>query len=306
MIDADGEIRWILDWEKSDEHRYIGIGCGLIRMQNGHYMTGDGNHHRMVEVDMMGNTIHNWDMLERGYTMHHAISQDKQGNILATVSKTSAKIANGKDVRINDFIIMMDPEKGEILQEWDLVHMLDSARYGMTDYDLTSDPFAQSASNWAHNNGIVEWGDDYLATARYQGIFKFNKAGGIEWIISPHGYWRDKYLKLLLNPLHADGTPITDPEVIAGTKNCDDFEWPWGCHTAVPLPNGHILYFNNGYGRNFKLDFADRKNIYTCGIEYEVDEVNRTVRQVWQYGKERGAAYFTPARSGVQYLEQNG
>ena len=234
MIDADGEIRWILDWEKSDEHRYIGIGCGLIRMQNGHYMTGDGNHHRMVEVDMMGNTIHNWDMLERGYTMHHAISQDKQGNILATVSKTSAKIANGKDVRINDFIIMMDPEKGEILQEWDLVHMLDSARYGMTDYDLTSDPFAQSASNWAHNNGIVEWGDDYLATARYQGIFKFNKAGGIEWIISPHGYWRDKYLKLLLNPLHADGTPITDPEVIAGTKTCDDFEWPWGCHTAVP------------------------------------------------------------------------
>ena len=104
---------------------------GLIRMQNGHYMTGDGNHHRMVEVDMMGNTIHNWDMLERGYTMHHAISQDKQGNILATVSKTSAKIANGKDVRINDFIIMMDPEKGEILQEWDLVHMLDSARYGI-------------------------------------------------------------------------------------------------------------------------------------------------------------------------------
>ena len=53
-------------------------------------------------------------MLERGYTMHHAISQDKQGNILATVSKTSAKIANGKDVRINDFIIMMDPEKGDI------------------------------------------------------------------------------------------------------------------------------------------------------------------------------------------------
>lgn len=68
----------------------------------------------------------------------------------------------------------------------------------------------------------MEWGNDYLATARYQGIFKFNKAGGIEWIISPHGYWRDRYLKLLLNPLHADGTPITDPDVIAGTKNCDD------------------------------------------------------------------------------------
>lgn len=306
MVDADGEIRWIIDWEKSDEHRYIGIGCGLIRMQNGNYMTGDGNHHRMVEVDMMGNTIHNWDMLERGYTVHHAISQDKKGNILATVSKTSAKIASGKDVRINDFIIMMDPEKGEIIKEWDLVNMLDSTRYGMTDYSITSDPYGQSASNWAHNNGILEWGDDYLATARYQGIFKFNKAGGIEWIISPHKYWRDGYLKLLLNPLHADGTPITDPEVIAGTKNCDDFEWPWGCHTAVPLPNGHIFYFNNGYGRNFQFNFKDRNSFYTCGVEYEIDEVNRTVRQVWQYGKERGYEYFTPARSGVQYLEQTG
>ena len=71
-----------------------------------------------------------------------------------------------------------------------------------------------------------------------------------------------------------------------------------GVPYCCPLPNGHIFYFNNGYGRNFKLDFTDRKNVYTCGIEYEVDEVNRTVRQVWQYGKERGTAYFTPARSG--------
>ena len=39
--------------------------------------------------------------------------------------------------------LLYDGSEKEILQEWDLVHMLDSARYGMTDYDLTSDPFAQ-------------------------------------------------------------------------------------------------------------------------------------------------------------------
>lgn len=303
MIDADGEIRWLINWERT-EHDHIGIGCGLIRLKNGNYMTGDGNNHRLVEFDIMGNTIHNWNMQEKGYSMHHAISQDKNGNILATVSKPSAKIASGKDVRVNDFIIMFDSEKGNVLKEWDLVTMLDSARYGMTDDEITPGSFAQSASNWAHNNGIVEWGEDYLATARYQGIFKFNKAGGIEWIISAHGYWRDKYRKLLLNPLHADGTPITDPEVIAGTKNCDDFEWPWGCHTAVPLPNGHIYFFNNGFGRNFRVNMEDE--IFSCGMEYEIDEQNRTVRQVWQYGKERGLEYFAPARSGIQYLEKTG
>lgn len=303
MIDADGEIRWFINWEKT-EHDHIGIGCGLIRLKNGNYMTGDGNNHRLVEFDIMGNTIHNWNMQEKGYSMHHAISQDKNGNILATVSKPSAKIASGKDVRVNDFIIMFDSEKGTVLKEWDLVTMLDSARYGMTDDEITPGSFAQSASNWAHNNGIMEWGEDYLATARYQGIFKFNKAGGIEWIISAHGYWRDKYRKLLLNPLHADGTPITDPDVIAGSKNCDDFEWPWGCHTAVPLPNGHIYFFNNGFGRNFRVNMEDE--IFSCGMEYEIDEQNRTVRQVWQYGKERGLEYFAPARSGIQYLEKTG
>ena len=45
--------------------------------------------------------------------------------------------------------------------------------------------------------------------------------------------------------------------------------------------------------------------ILKCFNFYICSNLN-TVRQVWQYGKERGAAYFTPARSGVQYLEQTG
>lgn len=81
-------------------------------------------------------------------------------------------------------------------------------------------------------------------------------------------------MKLLLNFFYVDGIFIIDFEVIVGMKNCDDFEWFWGCYIVVLLFNGYIFYFNNGYGCNFKLDFIDRKNIYICGIEYEVDEVN--------------------------------
>ena len=36
--------------------------------------------------------LSNWDMLERGYTMHHAISQDKQGNILAMASGCNLRL----------------------------------------------------------------------------------------------------------------------------------------------------------------------------------------------------------------------
>lgn len=77
-------------------------------------------------------------------------------------------------------------------------------------------------------------------------------------------------------------------------------------HPDQSAPDSDISMFIRLLPIKNPTDFTDRKNIYTCGIEYEVDEVNRTVRQVWQYGKERGAAYFTPARSGVQYLEQTG
>lgn len=306
MIDADGEIRWVLDWQQHPELNHIGIGCGLTRMANGNYLTGDGNHHFLLEVDVFGDIVHKWDLLPMGYTFHHAASEAADGHIMANVSKTSAKLSNGKDVRVNDVIIEFDPIKGSVLREWDLVQMLDSTRYGLTGTFSSDEPFGQTASNWVHNNGILKLNDGYLATARYQGIFKYNKNGGVKWIISPHKSWRMKYQNILLHPLHADGTPITDPDVIAGTKGCEDFEWPWGVHTAVLLPNGNYMAFDNGYGRYFsKLPPAGQES-FSRAVEYEVDETNMTVRQVWQYGKERGNEFYAPARSSTQYLPQTG
>lgn len=306
MIDADGEIRWTLDWVKHPDLNHIGIGCGLTRMANGNYLTGDANHHFLLEVDVFGDIVHKWDLLSLGYTFHHAASENPDGHIVATVSKTSAKLTNGKDVRINDFIIEMDPKTGAVLKEWDLVNMLDSARYNLTGGSSYETPYEQTASNWAHNNGILKIGDDYLATARYQGIFKYNENGGVKWIISPHQSWRMKYQNILLQPLHSDGTPITDPDVIAGGKGCDDFEWPWGVHAAVLLPNGHYMAFDNGYGRYFSKLPPEGEESFSRAVEYEVDETNMTVRQVWQYGKERGDEFYAPARSSTAYLPQTG
>lgn len=75
-------------------------------------------------------------------------------------------------------------------------------------------------------------------------------------------------------------------------KSSDDFDWPWGAHTAVALPNGHILVFDNGYGRNFVLARFDDQSLYSRAVEYEVNEEQRTVRQVWQFGKEAGHKYY--------------
>ncbi|MCL3850445.1 aryl-sulfate sulfotransferase [Parabacteroides sp. GYB001] len=306
MIDADGEIRWMLDWANHPELNHIDIGCGLSRMKSGNYLNGDGYRNKLIEVNTVGEIVQSWDLGAMGYSFHHDVAENADGKLLATVSKISARLANGKDIRYNDYMLELDPVKGTITQVWDLAAMIDSARYELTDPSLPGAAFGQTQSNWAHNNAIVGVGDDYLATIRFQGVCKFNHAGGVKWIISPHRGWHDKYQNLLLKPLHADGTPITDPEIISGEKSGNDFEWPWGAHTAITLPNGNIMVFDNGYGRNFILSRFDDESLYSRAVEYEVNEKQRTVRQVWQFGKEGGHKYYAPARSSVQYLPQTG
>ena len=57
MFDADGEIRWVLDWRNHPELKHIGFHCGLKRMQNGNYLAGDVNNGQIVEVDLLGNLV---------------------------------------------------------------------------------------------------------------------------------------------------------------------------------------------------------------------------------------------------------
>jgi arylsulfate sulfotransferase len=62
------------------------------------------------------------------------------------------------------------------------------------------------------------------------------------------------------------------------------------------MPNGNIMLFDNGDNRNY-VGYGP----YSRAVEYEIDEYNRTVRQVWQYGKERGDETYSPIFSDVEY-----
>ena len=301
MVDADGEVRWILILEKS-EMAHVAMQGGVNRMKSGNYLAGDANRNRLLELDVLGNIVKKWELTPLGYQYHHEVMEAKNGNFLLTVIKTNAKCADGKTSRINDHIIEFNPNMNSLVHEWDLVNTLDSARNDNVG-NVPGAYFGQSKSNWAHNNAILDWGDDYLATARYHGIFKFNKRGNLAWIIAPHKKWRQQYKPYLLTPLDKNGNPITDQAVIDGDKSTDDFDWVWGVHAPVFLPNGHIIAFDNGFCRNYIVRPLSDQEQYSRVVEYEVDEVNRTVRQVWQYGKDRKDCY-GPARSSVQYLSQ--
>jgi arylsulfate sulfotransferase len=54
--------------------------------------------------------------------------------------------------------------------------------------------------------------------------------------------------------------------------------------------------FDNGDNRNYA-----GQPLYSRAVAYRIDPVAMTVRQVWQYGKERGAETFSRIVSDVDY-----
>lgn len=302
MVDNEGAVRWVLLLKSSAELQKLSMSIGLKRTSKGTFICGDQVQNRIVEIDMFGNLIRQWDLMKWGYRFHHEVAIAKNNNFLITVTNSAARLLNGNP-RVNDFIVEMDPVSSTLVKEWDLSKMIDTARYVKPD-GITPPQFSQSPTNWAHNNSIVEMADNNLiATCRYQGIISYTRNGNLKWIISPHKYWGAKYQPYLLNPIDEQGNPVTDPNIINGDASSTGFDWPWGPHTPVILPNNNILVFDNGYNRNW-ISNALTDNNYSRVVEYKVYEANKTVQQVWSFGKEMGKEGFAQAVSGVQFLSQ--
>ncbi len=304
MVDANGDIRWVLLLHSSPELNKLATDIGFHRTRKGTWLAGDLSLPRIVELDMFGNLLRKWDLKQFGYTFHHDIYEMENGNLLITVSKTNARRKNG-DPRINDIIIEFDPERNQVLKEWDLADIADSARILAPDAG-TPPQFAQNPTNWAHNNSIVKMGSQLLGTMRYQGIFSFTDAGELRWLISPHKYWHQKFKPYLLTPVDENGQVITDEEVINGEKAAPGFDWSWGPHTPVVMSSDRIIVFDNGYNRHWIPNWSAGQANYSRVVEYKVNVEQKTVQQVWAYGRERGTSCFAPAMSGVQFLQETG
>lgn len=304
MVDKEGEIRWILFFKKSPDLGNVSFSLGLKRMKDGNFIAGDQNQQRVVVFDMFGNLVKQWDLKHLGYSFHHDITVASNGNFLITVTKNSARLTNGRP-RVMDHIIELDPQGGTVVHEWDLANMIDTSRYFGPDGE-TPPGLAQSPTNWAHNNSIIEFGKDILATMRYQGIISFDYPGHLRWIISPHKYWGKKYQPYLLQPVDESGKKITDSAVILGDKSIDGFDWPWGPHTPVALSDDRFIVFDNGYNRHWIPNMLQPEQNYSRVVEYQVNEKEGTVQQLWSYGKSRRQSCFSEALSGVQYLPSTG
>ncbi|MDZ7845453.1 MAG: aryl-sulfate sulfotransferase [Owenweeksia sp.] len=103
-----------------------------------------------------------------------------------------------------------------------------------------------------------------------------------------------------MDAINSGGTPYASNVQMGDTKE-PNFDWVWGQHAPMELPNGDILIFDNGFNRQFGNGGA-----YSRAVAYKVDETNMTVQQTWRYGENRGTETFSTIISDVDYLTQTG
>ena len=214
--------------------------------------------------------------LKGGY--HHDYYEMPNGNLLVA----SDNFLNN-DGTVEDYIVELDRETGKEVRQFDLrkiLKMTDGKSENWTSYD------------WFHNNSV--WYDkktnSITLSGRHQdAVINIDyKSGKLNWIIGDSTNWSKEYQKYFFKPIGKD------------------FEWQWSQHAAMITPKGEVFIFDNGNNKSKKKDnYVDASNSYSRGVIYKIDTKKMTIKQVFEYGKERGSDFYSPYISDVDYLNDN-
>ena len=269
--DVNGDLRWYLTedliWEiKRNQNGKMYLSTERLIYQP-YYTTG------IYEIDLLGK-IYTEFSFEGGY--HHDYHELANGNLI--IASDDFKSNAGT---VEDIIIELNPKTGEIVKTIDLKDIL-PVDQGKSIAWITFD--------WFHNNSVDydPKTDSLILSGRHQdAVININYTSGkLNYIIGSPEDWGPEWQKYLLKST-GDGP----------------FEWQWEQHAATFLPNGDILLFDNGNNKTkdrTKIIPAERS--YSRAVIYRVDAAKKTIRQVWQYGKQRGSSYYSPFISDADYL----
>ncbi|AET70362.1 Arylsulfotransferase (ASST) [Desulfosporosinus orientis DSM 765] len=267
-----GDARW---------YNTLNLCWDLMRLENGRLLVGDN---RLVappyhvtgtyEMGMIGK-IYKEYRLPSGY--HHDAFEMEDGNLLMLTQD----LPRGT---VEDMLALVDRKTGQILKTWDYQKVLPQDVGGSG---------SQDAHDWFHNNAV--WYDkktnSLTLSGRHQDII-INidyETGALNWVIGdPEGWPQELVNKYFFKP--------------AGEG---DFDWQYEQHACVVLPDGDIMALDNGHWRaKVKERYIPAKENFTRGVRYRIDTDKMEIEQVWQYGKERGAEFYSCYISNVEYYSE--
>ena len=266
--DVNGDVRWYLNetaiWE-------------VNRLKNGHLLVST---ERLVNTPYYSTGLYEMDMLGKVYReyslpggYHHDYFEMDSGNLLV-----ASDDFDNEDGTVEDYIVELDRNTGNIVKRFDLkdiLNMEDGKSENWINYD------------WFHNNSV--WYDEktnsITLSGRHQDIV-INidyDSGKLNWILGDNTNFSKEYQKYFFK--------------------LENGEWQWSQHAAMILPNGDVFLFDNGNNKSKdKNKYVKAEDSYSRGVIYRLDVENMTAKEVWEYGKERGSAFYSPYISDVDYL----
>lgn len=337
IIDTTGAFRWYLLMNpiyRLDSLYHTGFLSGIRQNKDGALTWGYGQ--RYAKYDLMGREIFS-RRLPYGYNdFSHALDPAQNGHYFLRVASSNLKLPNGKNVRtVRDLIIELDQD-GNVVDEFRLFDILDpyrsdvikaldqgavclnidASKAGQTlsEEDIQklneSNVFADVAGtgagrNWAHVNSVDydPTDDSIIISSRHQSaIIKIGRDKKVKWILGAHRGWKGDFASKLLTPIDNAGKPLKCNDV-----SCEgDFDWTWTQHTGWRIDSKsdkNIVYltvFDNGDARHMEQPAIPSMK-YSRGVVYKINQNQKTVEQVWEYGKEAGHDWFSPVTSLCEY-----
>jgi len=224
--------------------------------------------------------------------VHHDIVDLSDGNLLC-VSNSADMVAAGTR---EDVAIILDRTSGAVIRQYDFTKIIDETRdpYHHFHPNIVNSPVV----DWMHMNAAIPYDADnaiIVSSPTQSMVICIGKdTEQIRWILGPHeGYeGSSAYLKQYLL------TPVGD-----------NFEWQWCQHQPMLLPDQDnnpntldILLLDNGQSKSFSKETAvDATQNYSRAVQYRIDPVAMTVRQIWEYGKERGVECYATFLGDANY-----
>ena len=338
IYDTKGEIRWYMEpssiYNNNDIYR-AGIMMGFRQNKDGAFTWGYGQ--RYVKYDLMGREIFNRRLPDGYNDFSHAMDAMQNGHYLVRVASSDHVRADGKHVRtVRDVIIEVD-QNGNVVDEWRLFDILDPYRDNVLkvldqgavclNIDASqagktlsaeqlaeqdkSDKFGDivgsgAGRNWVHVNSVDydPTDDSIIISSRHQSaLIKIGRDKKVKWIMgSPEG-WKKTFADKVLKPVDSKGNPIK----CEGSKCEGGFDWTWTQHTGWRVDSKSdkniftLSVFDNGDARGMEQPpLQDMK--YSRAVIYKINQKKMTVEQIWQYGEERGHAWYSPVTSLTEYM----
>ena len=290
-FDANGDVRWYST--RYNSHIFKELANGNLL-----YLTKENNdadtYNVLLETDYLGKIYNRYDFSSSSASndtgksegemtvIHHDGIELPSGNLLLTVNDGSNYI--------EDTMIELNRETGEIEKTIDLKDILPESFY--EEYDSTSRE--DGKIDWFHQNSVEydEADNSIIISGRHQDtIMKIDYATNeIKWIMGDSSSWPESYQKYFL-----DG----------------DIKASGGQHAAIVLPDQDdnaettdILYYDNNISVT-RGDEADSEK-YSEARQVRINEEDRTIEEVWNFGEDLGEAYFTKIIGSARYLTDNG